>query len=137
MWWHAREHEVRGTFDQEPCAACPLRERCTRATRTGRVLHLHPQAQQEAWERRRAEQQTTAFRERYQRRAGVEGTISQGVRRFGMRRCRYIGLAKTRLHHLIMAVAINLVRLLAWLTSPPDAPAAARRPSAFAEVQVR
>lgn len=133
--WRAREHEVRVTFDRETCAAGPHQEQCTRATRTGRVLQLHPHPQQEAWEARRAEQQTPAFREQYQRRAGVEGTISQGVRRFGMRRCRYIGLAKTRLQQLIMAVAINLVRLLAWLLSPPDAPPAMRRPSAFTELQ--
>ena len=37
-----------------------------------------------------------AWKERYHVRAGVEGTLSQGVRAFGMRRSRYIGLAEDR-----------------------------------------
>ena len=38
---------------------------------------------------------TKEGRRRYARRAGVEGTLSQGVRAFGLRRGRYRGLAKT------------------------------------------
>jgi Transposase DDE domain len=51
----------------------------------------------------------------YSNRAGVEGTISQGVRAFGMRRSRYIGIGKTRLQHLATAAAINLKRVSDWL----------------------
>ena len=46
----------------------------------------------------------------YAQRAGIEGTISQGVRRCGIRRARYRGLAKTQLQHLATASAINLLR---------------------------
>ncbi|MFD9823067.1 transposase [Streptomyces violascens] len=42
------------------------------------------------------EQATDAWHDRYATRAGVEGTISQAVRAFGLRRCRYRGLAKTQ-----------------------------------------
>jgi transposase len=38
-----------------------------------------------------------AWKQRYRVRAGIEGTLSQGVRAFGMRKSRYIGLAKTGL----------------------------------------
>jgi transposase len=41
----------------------------------------------------------------------VEGTISQAVRAFGLRRTRYIGLAKTHLQHVLTAIAFNLARL--------------------------
>ena len=51
---------------------------------------------------------------RYQRRAGIEATISQGVRAFGLRRSRYTGLEKTHLQHVLTALAINVVRLVAW-----------------------
>ena len=54
------------------------------------------------------------FRRQYGVRAGIEGTISQGVRAFGLRRARYFGQAKTRLQHILTAAAINLVRLAAW-----------------------
>ena len=48
-------------------------------------------------------------------RAGVKGTLSQGVRAFGMRRSRYIGLAKTELQQVLAAVGINVARAVAWL----------------------
>ena len=48
-------------------------------------------------------------------RAGVEGTISQAVRGFGLRRSRYIGHAKTHLQHVATAAAMNLVRMTEWL----------------------
>lgn len=47
-------------------------------------------------------------------RAGIEGTMSQGVRAFELRRTRYIGLARTHLQHILTAVAMNIVRLVAW-----------------------
>src|SRR5215210_4772618 len=49
-----------------------------------------------------------AWVKRYRRRAGVEGTLSQGVRAFGMRRSRYIGLAKTGPQQVCTAAAINV-----------------------------
>src|SRR2546430_12513086 len=38
----------------------------------------------------RQRQQTPAFKELYAKRAGIEGTLSQGVRAFGLRRSRYV-----------------------------------------------
>jgi IS5 family transposase len=40
------------------------------------------------------------------------------VRAFDLRRSRYRGLAKTHLQHILIATAINLVRVVAWLTDP-------------------
>ena len=57
----------------------------------------------------------------YKRRAGVEGTLSQGVRAFGLRRTRYWGVAKTHLQHVAIAAAINIDRLVAWLDERPRA----------------
>jgi transposase len=53
------------------------------------------------------------------KRSGIEGTISQGVRGFHLRQSRYIGLAKTRLQHILTAAAINLERIYAWLEGVP------------------
>ena len=41
--------------------------------------------------------------------------MSQGVRRFDLRRSRYIGLARTQLQQTINATAMNLVRVAQWL----------------------
>jgi transposase len=37
------------------------------------------------------------------------------VRACAVRRTRYRGLPKTRLHHILTAVAVTIVRLVAWL----------------------
>jgi len=103
-------------FPKHVCAACPVRALCTKATQNPRQLLLHSQAEHEAlhWARQRlgTEEGWTL----YARRAGVEGTLSQAVRAFGMRRTRYRGLAKTSLQHVATAVAMNVERVTAWLT---------------------
>jgi transposase len=76
---------------------------------------VKPQAQHEAIRVARERQATAEFKEQYALRAGVESTISQGARRFDLRRCRFIGLAKTHLQQTINATAMNLVRIADWL----------------------
>jgi transposase len=49
----------------------------------------------------------------YARRAGIEGTLSQGVRAFGFRTARYRD--KTHLQHVASAAAINVQRVSDWL----------------------
>ena len=84
-------------------------------------MKLLPRAQCLALYAARQRQQTPEFREQYAKRAGIEGTLSQGVRRCEMRRSRYIGLARTHLQHLLTAAALNLMRAVAWLTESPRA----------------
>jgi len=62
-------------------------------------------------QRRLADQRTTAFQERYALRAGIEGSLSEGVRSHGLRRARYRGQPKTLLQAKAIAAAINLVRI--------------------------
>ena len=71
------------------------------------------------------------FRAHYAQWAGIEGTISLAVRRFELRKTRYVSLAKTNLQMLAMAVAINLHRLSDWWQ---DKPRAATRVAAFARL---
>ncbi|SCE54393.1 Transposase DDE domain-containing protein, partial [Streptomyces sp. di188] len=108
-------------FAVTDCAVCPLRARCTTATngKWGRSLTLLPREQQEVLAQRRREQQTEEWKKRYDVRAGVEGTISQAVRRTRIRRTRFTGLAKTHLGNVLAATAINVIRLDAWLTETP------------------
>ena len=65
----------------------------------------------EARERRRREQASPAFQQRYALRAGIEGSLSEGIRRHGLRRARYRGQPKTQLQAKAIAAAINLVRI--------------------------
>ena len=71
-------------------------------------------------------------RERYKRREGIEGTLSQGVRGFGLQCARYRGLKKTHLQHVAMAAVINIDRLIAWLDERPRAKTRTSRFAALA-----
>ena len=123
--WYKRVEKgkpvIQVRFARRDCAACGTRSHCTRSKTSGRVLTLKPRAEYEALQAARQRQQTAEFKERYKTRAGVEGTLSQGVRAFALRRTRYIGLAKTRLQHVATAAAINLTRAVFWLMKVPKA----------------
>ncbi len=118
-------------FTATDCRECPLRPQCTRSVSARRSITVRPEAQHEALRLARAREQTASFTAEYARRAGVEGTIAQGVRSSRLRRTPYFGHAKTHLAHLMTAAAMNLVRLLRWLAGEPKAQT---RHSAFAEL---
>src|SRR5919202_7018930 len=75
-------------FGLQDCRSCPTRPLCSRTQKTGRSLHLPSQERFDALQAARAWYASEEGRQRYQRRAGVEGTLSQGVRAFGLRRSR-------------------------------------------------
>ena len=108
---------IKVQFSQQVCGQCGCRPQWTRGRR--RSLQIQPQARQQALQIARERETTTDYAVQYRKRAGIEGTISQGVRAFGLRRARYIGLAKTRLQHILTATAINFVRLADWLQGKP------------------
>jgi transposase len=108
-------------FATADCRRCPSRPSCTRAATEPREMGLRPRAQQEALWAARHRQRTSSFKREYARRAGVEGTLSQAIHVCGLRRAKYVGLAKTRLQHIITAAALNVVRTGAWLAGLPCA----------------
>ena len=115
------------------CAPRPSRARCIspRAKRKfpRRSLTIRPAAQYHALRAARQRERDPAFARLYGPRAGIEGTISQAVRVCRLRRTRYVGLAKAHLGHVLTAVAVNLLRIGAWLVGVPGA---RTRQSAFA-----
>ena len=106
-------------FSRTDCRLCASRARCTRADGEARHLTLRPEAEHEALRTARVAQKTPEWRDRYGRRAGVEGTVSQGVRRCDLRHARYRGLAKARLQHVLTASALNVVRAVRWMEGEP------------------
>jgi transposase len=99
------------------CGACPARDRCTEAKR--RSITVRPRDQYEARQATRSREASAEYRAEYNRRAGIEGTISRGVRTCGLRRSRYIGEAKAHLQHIATAAAINVTRIGDWLADKP------------------
>ena len=109
-------------FNPADCKVCPSRGLCTQAKAGARMLAIHPdQAQHQALQKARLRQKAPDFKQKYAKRAGIEGTISQGVRGFDLRHARYRGLSKTRLQHLFVAASLNLVRMGTWLMEQPHA----------------
>jgi transposase len=127
---------IRIRFDTATCRACVVRSACTWASDAPRQLTVRPQAQHVAIQQARQRQETAEFQATYALRAGVESSLSQGTRRFDLRRSRYIGRARTHLQELLVAVAMNLVRMVAWLW---DEPLGERRrpPGHFAQLAPR
>lgn len=125
---------IQAQFSRTACGICAVRHSCTPPTSTRRQVRFHLQDEYEALRAARARMSDPAWLERYHRRAGVEGTLSQGVRAFGMRRSRYIGLAKTSLQNACTAAALNVSRAMHWLYGTPRAKTRVTRFAALAAV---
>jgi transposase len=115
---HRRCHELtRVKFKIADCRACPVHDQCT--THPRRTVSFHEELIFKAVQQRKREQHTPEFRRRYGKRAGIEGTISQGVFALGMRQSRYRGQAKTQLQAVFTAAAMNITRAINWLNEIP------------------
>jgi transposase len=117
--WYRRQEKyghdyIQVRFDPVDCRPCPHRSDCTKSKRGVRTVSFRPRVAYEMLEVARDRQKTAEFKTKYKKRAGIEGTISQGVRAFDLRRSRYLGLAKTHLQHLAIGAAMNLTRVVTW-----------------------
>jgi transposase len=124
---------IQAVFSRADCGACAARESCTPAKAARRSVYFHPRPEYEALNAARARMHDPAWKRRYRVRAGIEGTLSQGVRAFGMRRSRYIGLAKTGLQQACTAAAMNALRAVCWLAGAPRAKTRVTRFAALAQ----
>jgi transposase len=124
-------HVIKIKFSSTDCRACTSRHLCMRSKQkyARRTITIRQREEYQALQARRAEEATPAYAAAYSKRAGIEGTISQGVRRCGLRRSRYVGLPKVHLGHTLVAAAINYLRVAEWFAGTPRAQT---RPSPFA-----
>ena len=118
-WTPCTQHgkdAIVATSSAGDCGPCPARSLCTTGKR--RQVTVLPRDLAEAQAAARAAEKTVPFQADYARRAGVEGTMHQAASH-GARRARYRSLPKTRLDHVYMACALNLLRLEAFWTGTP------------------
>jgi transposase len=111
----AGRQRIHVRFGRGDCGNCQAQSLCTQSKEKRRSIYFHPRLEYEALNKARQRMHEPAWKKKYRVRAGVEGTLSQGVRAFGMRRSRYVGLAKTALQQVLAAVGMNVVRAVAWL----------------------
>jgi transposase len=121
--WHTRL-DIYGPYNQvrfhkKDCQSCAVKPLCTKDTK--RALRLHAKDEHETLQAAREFLETEEGRLAYQRRAGIEGTLSQGIRLCDLRVARYRGLSKTSLQQVTTAVGINLARVFAWWEAVPRA----------------
>jgi transposase len=121
-----REKRARGetlievSFAPADCRGCPSGSQCRKHDRERRVV-VRPQTEQTALQAARARQKTAEFAAAYAARAGIEGSLSQGVRRCRLRRSRYVGMARVHLGHVLTAAGLNFLRAGQWLLDTPRA----------------
>lgn len=118
----AAKGEFQIRFRRKDCTPCVSRAQCTKAKVEPRLLFVQARTEHEVLQAARTAQETDAFRAEYALRSGVESLMSQGLRAFELRKARYIGGARTHLQHILVAVAINVVRSLAWVREPQRTP---------------
>jgi transposase len=110
-------------FRRADCRTCTVRQQCTgNVDGKGRHLILLPESLQEIQTRARALQQTSEWQRRYALRAGCEATVSETVHAHGLRHCRYRGLAKTHVQHVLTAAGANIIRLAQHRPDPRRRP---------------
>lgn len=90
------------------CQGCALRAECVSRGQTHRTVtvgehHMYLQA-------RREEMQTEAFKRKMERRHGIEGSVSELVRGYGLRKARYRGRGKIRLQNYMIGASCNIKR---------------------------
>jgi hypothetical protein len=76
--YHQRPTALKVRFSTSDCRPCPLKRQCPRSAR--RLLTLRPREEHETLEAAHEREAQPAFAREYQQRAGIEGTISAGVR---------------------------------------------------------
>ena len=114
---------VRVRFHRQDCLECKSRDKCVRSKLgKARAVLLGTREQFEALRHARTRFSNEESLKEYQKRAGIEGCLSQGIRRCGLRQSRYLGLKKTHLQQVISAAAIDLVRVVNHLAGKPLAP---------------
>lgn len=138
-YWHEYQTKERYArqvtkvrFKRADCRDCLSRTKCV-SSKTGaaRQLLLPTGEFHQALEKTRILFSSLAGRDQYRQRAGIEGALSQAVRRGTLRRSRYRGLAKTHFQTTITAAGINVLRTINFLT---DQPIAKTRISRFARL---
>lgn len=95
------------------CDTCDQQQECTnrKSGRRELVVGLH----HDLLQARRIEMKTEEFRKRMNQRAGIEGTVSECKRGYGLGRTRYRGLENTTLANYMIGAAVNVRRWFARL----------------------
>ena len=97
-------------FDRATCQACPLAKRCLTYAYQKKYRRLRYTDKTLRLEARRRAQQTSAFKERYRKRSGIEGTNSALKRARGFGKLRVRGRPAVAMAIYLKAAGHNLLQ---------------------------
>lgn len=115
-------------FDKATCDKCPRQSDCP-VKREKRCTTISYDAKSLRLARRRAKENTEAFREIYRFRAGAEGTMSDLDRITGIKRLRVRGMPQVRVAAVLKATGLNILRAVAFKNRPRGAEKRKVRPN--------
>jgi transposase len=109
--FHSKDQKRKGRvfeFSPQQCRHCELRPLCNNA-KGGRQVYIsyYDPLFQQMQARRSSEEGKQAYKQRYK----IEQKVADLARWCGMRKCRYRGLTKAKIHTLLAAIASNVKRM--------------------------
>ena len=109
-------------FTPRQCGNCALRPLCFQGAmkRYGRVIHIN--IYEPLYRQMQERLKTTTGQEAYRNRYRIEHKVADLARYCGMRRCRYRGLERARIHTLLSAITSNIKRMARLLCPLPGKP---------------
>jgi hypothetical protein len=99
-------------FAKEHCATCEFLPICLVKRRKGGTYRLRYKRVQMATSKRRHEQETRDFKERYKIRSGIEATISEAAKLTGLKRVWTRGRDRVSMAVHMKALAVNVKRYI-------------------------
>ena len=110
------------SFLRKDCDHCPLREQCLPTDKNGkqrlRFRRVSVPLRYDALLFDLNRNKTPEFKEAYAKRFKVERRFGTMVGNHGLRRSRYVGLARTSIHIIMANMACNVVRMVNLLWEP-------------------
>ncbi len=109
-------------FSHRQCSACELKATCFTSNSKihGRMVHIsyYQPYYEQMKQRMESDEGKAVYRNRYK----IEHKVADLARYCGMRRCRYRGLDKAKIHTLLAAIASNVKRMARLLWQVADGP---------------
>jgi transposase len=106
-------------FSHRQCSNCELKASCfpvdSKTHGRGVNISVYEPLFKDMRERMQSEDGQEAYRNRYR----IEHKVADLARWCGMRRCRYRGLARAKIHTLLSAITSNIKRMVRLLCRPP------------------
>ena len=104
-------------FKSSLCNVCPLKAKCVKNKQGRRVyISYYEPYFRLARQRLASEEGKQAYRNRYK----IEQKMADLTRYCGLRRCRYRGVDRARVHTLLATTVCNIKRMVKLLWGKPD-----------------